>query len=227
MGLGGRGGRASPYIRHWAPARVALVQPAAVSPAEARVQQRPLPPRAMLGPRLLLLLSCGGALLGAGEWGPWASGCQTPRGPSTWERLQAFSPQRPGGRQASHVDADDQETTDRPGWPVPAPWLPCWPRPTCPRESGDRGPSERRRAGRGTVVGPQCLKPGTGTGTPHRALGPERPLGSPGAARGRAGGLVGTEVKRLRERADSRESWLLIASPRGALGLSFPVCKVG
>ena len=43
---------------------------------------------------------------------------------------------------------------------------------------GDRGPSGHRRAGRGTVVGPQCLKPGTGT--PHRALGPERPLGSLG-----------------------------------------------
>lgn len=118
-----------------------------------------------------------------------------------------------------------QETTGGPGRPVPAPWPPRWPGPTCPRRSGDRGPSGRRRAGQGTVVGPQCPKPGTGK--PHWALGPERPLGSPGAARGHAGGLVGTEVKRLRERADSGESWLRTASPRRALGLGFPVCKVG
>lgn len=166
-------------------------------------------PRTMLGPRLLLLLllSCGGALLGAGEWAPVSGGRGLARGtarslrpPRAWESLPGLSPPRLGQKWAGHKDVDARPPLAlAKAWVTPASEGQRVPRP-CAREDGlgshgDRQcppqPERQARAGwTGLRLSPQPAPPPPGPeraqvprGSHHDAgpwaLGPQHPGGGP------------------------------------------------
>ena len=196
------------------------------------------PLRAMLGPRLLLFLSCGGALLSAGEWGGPAGRApglarHPPRAPARGKFSQAFSPLRLG-----RGDADEGEREGKPGpgglsslhgcptlaeARVSAGGLGAWPSPWESEATGSllhsSGCGRHGRARQGQCWGLSAqslalsLSP-LGPGSRDASGGPQ------GAARGRVGGLVGLEVKSLRRDPGSTGSWLRTDKPRCGLWAS-------
>lgn len=204
-----------PYKAPRAATRAAQVQPAGRPTVEGAGSSSDLSsPGTMLGPWLLLLLSCGDALLGAGEWGPVGGTLGKSPTPSGLASLAR-------GGLATWTLRDEGRRGTSPGGPCSFVAMAPLPRPSQQESDGAGAAWGKCPGGRRLCWGrrPASCTPSMASGVADTGdLGQRR--SEPGTIplpTGSWGQPESTEVRRLTERP---------GPTRSRPGLTFPACQM-